>query len=128
MFHGFDHVAIHCSNLHATRELFVGKLGLQQLDFSTSENSAACVLAVGITDLEISGGRDTQEKTLGPRIVSKLGFWIDRIDQQYDALKQRGVAVGGPPGEYKVICGITRQAFSSDGFDGLPLEIVQQGA
>ena len=127
---GIDHVNINCTDVSANRVLFVQKLGLNELIHRTEtvpavEGFEESVVAVGLTDLEISQSDATKGKQLGPGAVTPLRFWTDDVEDAYRTLGRRGVAVG-EPSDLAPLPGMRRRAFTFEGLDGLRLEVAQR--
>ena len=73
-----------------------------------------------------SGRVKHKARRFEPRTVSFLGFWTDDVKQAYRTLRDKGVAVGGPPSEVVPLPGIHRRAFSFTGPNGIRLEIAER--
>ena len=128
---GIDHVNIDCTDVSANRDLFVRKLGLDELSHRTEtvpavEGFEESVFAVGLTDVEVSQSDANEGRRMGAGAVTSLGFWTDDVEEAYRELGRSGVDVGEPPSDLAPLPGIRRRAFSFEGLEGLRLEVAQR--
>ena len=128
---GIDHVNIDCTDVSANRDLFVRKLGLDELSHRTEtvpavEGFEESVFAVGLTDVEVSQSDANEGRRMGAGAVTSLGFWTDDVEEVYRELGRSGVDVGEPPSDLAPLPGIRRRAFSFEGLEGLRLEVAQR--
>ena len=126
LFQGFCHFHMPSMDIHASREFYGQKLGLEEISHRIVPDSGAeeSVFAVGCTDLEIWMNPDV--RTLQPSTVSRLGFWTDDVDYAYQVLKDRGVALDTLTTESAPSPHIRRRAFTFRDPEGRSLQIAQR--